>query len=734
MDGSGAPLSQTQGAAADASERACARWLDALQRIGRHYRLPSSPQGAMQAWHAHGDVPEQDRIEVLAQAFGLTARHVDPAAITVSDWHLPFVLQLDDGAIALVHSLAADGEAGAWLCADHALEGRFALDTLLARTRRLVLFRPARAVPDARVDAYIKPFRKNWLRRIILRDPASYGHVLIASLIANALGLAGILFSMQVYDRVVPAQSFNTLYVLFSGVLLAIGFDFLMRRARLGITDILGKQADLQMSDVVFGRALRVRNRARPTSTGAFIAQLRDVDQVREMLTSTTVTALADLPFFFLFAVIYWWLVGPLVLIPIGALIVLVLPGLLLQRRLRAHANEAMREASLRNAMLVEAVQGIEDIKSLQAEGRFQRQWNQLNAVTGEAQLRLRSITNGLNIWTQNVQTGVYAMTVFIGAPMVIAGDLTTGALVGASILGSRMLAPMGQLSQLAGRWQQARIAKAGLDQLMQMPVDHPEAETRIHRPRIEGRYRLKRAVFRYGDEAAPTVLTVKDMAIGKGERIAVLGRNGAGKSTLLLALSGLLDPSDGEILLDDLALHHIDPADVRRDVALVTQNARLFFGTLRDNITMGAPTADDAAIAKVLAMLGAQTFVRRLGKGLDHVVQEGGHGLSGGQKQLILLARQLIRDPSIVLLDEPTAAMDEATERHFIKEFDAWSAGRTVVIATHRMRVLELVDRLIVVENGQVALDDTKEKGLRKLVGMSKVVGPEAVAEGLRR
>jgi len=697
-------------------------WLEALGRIAQHYRIPISMQSAKIAAAADLSADEALKIRAIARHVGLGVRSVDPKKISLSPWHVPFVLKLNDGQLAVVNTLSRDREVSAFMIGEGGLEQPFKLDVLLAETEKIILARPSRTIPDARVDAYIKPYEENWLRRILFRDKASYGHVLIASLIANTLGLAGILFSMQVYDRVVPAQSFNTLYVLFSGVLLAILFDFLMRRARMGIIDVLGKQTDLQMSDVVFGHALRVRNRARPTSTGSFIAQLRDVEQVRELLTSTTVAAIADLPFFFLFLVIYWFLAGWLVVIPIGALAALLLPGLFLQRRLRTYANQAMREASLRNAMLVETVQGIEDIKGLQAEDRFQQQWNHFNAVTGEAQIRLRALTNSLSVWTQNVQMGVYALTVFAGAPLIIAGDMTTGALVGASILGSRMLAPMGQLSQILGRLQHARIAKNGLDQLMQMPVDHPDSETRIHCPKIRGSYQLKTASFRYGDESSPPVLLVKDLKIGQGERIAVLGRNGTGKSTLLLALSGLLDASDGEVLLDDLSLPQIDPADVRRDVGLLTQNSRLFFGTLRENITMGAPDAADAEIQRVLIMVGADGFVRKLPKGLEHQIQEGGGGLSGGQKQAILLARLLIRDPSVVLLDEPTSTMDEATERHFIEQFAKWSAGRTVVIATHRMRVLELVQRLIVMENGQIALDDSKERGLQTLLGMSKV------------
>ncbi|MBO1026966.1 type I secretion system permease/ATPase [Ochrobactrum sp. SD129] len=697
-------------------------WLEALERVAKHYRIPVSLQATKLAAVADINTDAKAKIRAMARHMGLGVRLVTPAAISLSTWHLPFILILRDSQLAVVHTLSSDGQASVWLTGEEGLEQPFRLEDLLAETEIVVLARPSKTIPDARVDAYIKPYEDNWLRGILFSDMGSYGHVLIASLIANTLGLAGILFSMQVYDRVVPAQSFNTLYVLFSGVLLALLFDFLMRRARMGIIDVLGKQTDLQISDVVFGHALRVRNRARPTSTGSFIAQLRDVEQVRELLTSTTVAALADLPFFFLFLVIYWFLAGHLIFIPLGALALLIIPGLFLQRRLRRHANQAMREASLRNAMLVETVQGIEDIKGLQAEDRFQQQWNHFNAVTGEAQLRLRALTNSLSVWTQNVQTGVYAVTVFVGAPMIIAGDMTTGALVGASILGSRMLAPMAQFSQILGRLQHARIAKKGLDQLMQMPVDHPDNETRIHCPKIGGSYLLKDALFRYGDQNSTPVLLVKELKVMEGECIAVLGRNGAGKSTLLLALSGLLDASEGEVLLDNLSLPQIDPADVRRDIGLLTQNSRLFFGTLRENITMGAPDASDAEIQRALAIVGADGFVRKLPKGLEHLVQEGGGGLSGGQKQAILLARLLIRDPSVVLLDEPTSTMDESTERHFIEQFAKWSVGRTVVIATHRMRVLELVQRLIVIENGQVALDDGKERGLQTLLGMSKV------------
>ncbi|MEE9907401.1 hypothetical protein LWV33_07355 [Brucella intermedia] len=275
-------------------------WLEALRLVAQYYRLPLSVQKAKLAVAAEGDKAAiETKLHAIARSMGLGVKLVETKNINFSSWHVPFILELTDGQVVVVHKISKDREAAVWLSGEQRLEQVHMLDELLAKTRRVLLARPARTVPDARVDAYIRPFRENWLRRIVFRDYGSYVHVVVASLIANTLGLAGIIFSMQVYDRVVPAQSFNTLYVLFSGVLLALFFDFMMRRARMGIIDMLGKRTDLEMSDVVFGHALRVRNRARPTSTGSFIAQLRDVEQVRELLTSTTVSAIADLPFFF---------------------------------------------------------------------------------------------------------------------------------------------------------------------------------------------------------------------------------------------------------------------------------------------------------------------------------------------------------------------------------------------------------------------------------------------------
>nr|WP_309501912.1 type I secretion system permease/ATPase [uncultured Roseovarius sp.] len=685
-------------------------WADAVLRIAAHYRIPTSPERLRLdlVWS-----DKEDRLHTLARSAGLSLRKVDVQADTISGLRLPMLAEFDNGEIGVIERETSDGF-GVVLSGDEGLETPFTRADLTRRLRHLFVLRPNSARPDKRIDDYIAPFRPDWLRSIALADLAPYRAVMIASLVTNVLALAGIIFSMQVYDRVIPGQSMSTLWVLFGGVMLASGFGLLMRFARGRITDEAGKAADLRISDRVFGHALRVRNTARPRATGTFISQIRELEHVREMMTSTTVSAIADVPFFLLFCALFYAIVGPLVWIPLAAVVLMIVPGVLAQKRLRRLAEANTRESALRSAMLVEAVQGMDDIKSLQAEARFQNLWNHYNETTSGSSMELRDLVNRLSSWAQTVQGAVFAVVVFFGAPLVMAGEMSTGALVAASILSSRMLAPLASVTQILNRWQQAKVAREALDRLMALPVDAPADEQRIQKPVVHGDYRLKGAVF--GHDPQTPILKIDDLKIAPGERIAILGRNGAGKSSLLLGLAGLIEPLAGEIRVDDVVMGLIDPSDLRRDIGLIGQGARLFHGTLRDNLTLGAPTATDAAILDMLGRMGLVDFVQRLPEGLDHIVQEGGLGLSGGQKQGLLMARLLLRTPNVLLLDEPTASFDEVSEAAIIEMLGQLGRDVSVIVATHRPAVLRIVDRLIVVSNGRIAMDGPKDQVLAQL------------------
>lgn len=319
------------------------------------------------------------------------------------------------------------------------------------------------------------------------------------------------------------------------------------------------------------------------------------------------------------------------------------------------------------------------------------------------------------------MQTATFALIVLFGAPMVINGDLSTGSLIAASILSGRMIAPMAGLTQVLTRWQQAKSAYHGINELMKLPVDNPEEQKKVHKKVILGNYDIQKASFFYGQDSVIPSLLVKNLTIKQGEKIAILGRNGAGKSTLLQVLSGLLEPRDGVVSVDGVSLSHIDPADVRRDIGLMGQGSSLFHGTIRENLMLGAPLATDEDLNKALNITGAAEFIRRLPTGLDHMLAEGGIGLSGGQRQSLLLARVLIRNPYILLLDEPTAALDDVTEKHLLNGLNTWVADKTMVVATHKMSIVNMVDRIIVVDHGQIVLDEQKDVALAKLSGQIK-------------
>lgn len=689
-------------------------WLQAILVIAKHYLLePSEERIRLQLdWAQHQTV--EDVLSLTTRQIGLNYRKCGLSLNEISPWHLPVLIEMQDGQVGVLDKIDANGNLSVQLSGDQGLAQVFTFETLKPHVANIYVLRPEKSVPDVRVDEYVKPYDPSWFWSIVLRDWKRYLDIMLASLMANILALATIVFSMNVYDRVIPAQSVPTLWVLAGGVLIAAVFEFCLRVARIFLSDIIGKRADLSISDVVFGHALRIKNKERSKSTGTFISQIRELEGVRELVTSTTISAIADLPFFFLFLVIFWLIGGNLFWVMVLVVPLMILPGLLIQKPLAKLAAEGMRESAIRNAMLVEAVQGIEDIKLLRAESRFQNQWNHMNEVSADISMRQRKLVGVMTAWTQKVQGLTFAIVVLVGCFAVMDGEMTTGALVACSILSSRMLAPIAQISGVLGRLQQVKVAKSSLDELMKKPVDQPPHSHLIHRPALFGHYELNQVEFKYSQNDAKPILAIQKLQIKAGEKIAILGRNGAGKSTLLQLLAGMQEPVKGQIKIDDIVLGLIDPLDVRRDIGLLNQNAHLFFGSIRENLKLGTPLANDQDIFEALRLSGALNFVQEKKEGLDYQILEGGIGLSGGQKQALLLARLLIRKPNVLLLDEPTAAIDDVSEKQFIEQLQNWLGHKTLIVATHRRAILELVDRVIVVNDGKIVMDGPKDQILK--------------------
>ncbi|MBL5826789.1 type I secretion system permease/ATPase [Serratia fonticola] len=690
-------------------------WIAAMARAANGYGLAVDIKSVRQQMRWYEQLPAPRRLERLGHLMGLSVSLQPREKVRWRNEILPALIEIDDGGLMVIESLDSEGKALYWLNDSGDVQREAELVELLLKGQgSIVLLGAAERGQDARIDDFVQPYRKHWFWQHFRGAKRQIGEISLASIISNVLALAGILFSMQVYDRVIPAQSYSTLWVLFFGVLIAAALEYAIRLSRTVISDLMGKKIDLKISGMLFARALAIKNEARPKSTGSFISQLREIDQVRELLTSTTVGAAADMPFVLLFLAIMALIGGPLVFIPMLAIPLIVIPGILLQWPMARLAKEGMRESALRNAVLVESIEGVEDIKALQAEPYFQRQWEQTHAVSANIGMQQRLWGARLSGWASTVQQLTYAGMLVFGSYLVLAGDITTGTMVACSLLSSRTIAPLMQLTMVFSRWQHAKTAMTGLDDLLKKPLDKPEEGKMAHCPVLSGHFQLRNLQYSYDVEKGDNSITVNNLEIKPGERVAILGKVGAGKSTLLKLLSGQASATRGKVIIDGVDISHIDPSDVRRQLGFLSQESRLFFGSLRQNLMLGHPHATESEMLQALRISGALSLVQQDAASLDRIIHEGGRGLSGGQRQMVLLSRMILRTPQIVLLDEPTASMDEQLEEYVIRQMHGWLSGRTLVLVTHRPALLKLVDRIVVLDNGRVVADGPRDQILQ--------------------
>ncbi len=698
-------------------------WINVMVRAAGRFGLPADAPAVRQQMRWFESLPLNARLERLSGLMGLQVRVVELEKMRWNAQNLPVIVQLESGELMLLESIDADGLVAYWLSEGGDLVREEALEALLTRVKpEVVMLGIAARGRDSRIDDFTHPWEEHWFWRHFRHAKRKLSEIALASVLGNVLALAGILFSMQVYDRVIPAQSIPTLWVLFIGVLFAALLEFMIRLARTHVSDIMGKHIDLNVSSLFFARAMAIKNDSRPKSTGSFISQLREIDQVRELLTSTTVGAAMDIPFVLLFLGIMALVGGPLVIIPLIAIPLIVIPGILVQWPMAKLAKEGMRESAIRNAVLVESIEGVEDIKALQAEPYFQRQWEHTHAVGANIGMKQRVWGARLSGWASTVQQITYAGMLVFGCYLVMEGNITTGTLVACSLLSSRTIAPLMQLTMVFSRWQHAKMAMNGLDDLLKKPLDKSTDQKMAHCPVLAGHYQVQKVQYSYDPEKGDQAAQIDGLEIKPGERVAILGKTGAGKSTLLKLLSGQAQASKGKVIIDGVDMAHIDPMDVRRQVGYLSQDSRLFFGTLRQNLMLGHPHATEAELIQALRISGAIGMVQQDAASLDRLINEGGRGLSGGQRQMVLLSRLIVRNPQIVLLDEPTASMDEQLEAWVIRQLQQWLTGRTLVLVTHRPALLNLVDRIVVMENGKVIADGPRDTLLQQAARNSNV------------
>ena len=555
--------------------------------------------------------------------------------------------------------------------------------------------------------------------RLILDELLSHRRIIretvLASLIATVLALAISFFSMQVYDRVIPSSAMQTLLVLTLGVLIAIFFEWLIKHVRSHLYEELIDQVDQRLARTVYLRFLSVRLDQMPQSVGALASQMRGYETIRGFMTSMTTNLMVDAPFALFFAGVIALIAGPLALIPTFFFLVSLAIGLFYRKRLENIAKQAMAASNLKTGLLVETIEGAETIKAGQGGWRMLTRWMRTTNDARDSELEMRNISEHSQHLAASFQQVSYVLMVAYGAYLVTRSDISQGALIACSILSGRVLSAVSIIPGQIVQWSHAKAALQSLDKLWSLEDDHHGQSQPIAIENIRGEYRLENITSHYQGSRA---LMVPQLTIRPGEKIGILGQVGSGKTTLLRVLSGMFKPQEGRVLLDGLDLAHIDKPLLAQHIGYVQQDGRLFSGTLRDNLILGQVDPGDEAILEAARKTGLmQAVITPHPHGLQRTIYEGGTGLSGGQRQLVNLTRTVLRNPSIWLLDEPTASMDRNTEALMTQTLqEAIKPTDTLVLVTHKTEMLDLVDRLIVVYNHQIALDGPKQDVLRQL------------------
>ena len=557
---------------------------------------------------------------------------------------------------------------------------------------------------------------------LLKKDLSNYKGVVfeavVASFLINFLALAVSLFSLQVYDRVIPTQAVSTLIILASGVALFIIFEAFMKFARSRIMDKVVVGLDQYLSREVFQRLLRVRIDQMPGSVGSMAAQLRGYEQVRSFFTASTLFGLVDLPMTIIFLVLIAYIGAPVVaLIPIIAATIAIIMGLSARKKIDAIAAEGASASYYKTGLLVETVEGVETIKAGAGSWKFLSRWLDVMNVTVKNDLDMKHANDNLSYFSQMLQQASYVGIVITGAMVVIQGDMTMGGLIACSILGGRVLAPVMAIPNLLVQYSHAKAARGMIESIFALEQDNHGVNYPLSPTKIRGHYQVDNLVFNYVGNDRPAVV-VKKLVIKPGERIAILGPIGSGKSTLLKLLSGLYAPTSGRLLLDGLDIQQISREALSEQVGYLQQDHRLFQGTLRENLLIGMPAPNDDVLHEALQKTGLINLVANHSKGLDLPISEGGRGLSGGQKQLVAFTRLLLTKPSVLLIDEPTASMDNRQEQRCIQVLrDELQQGQTLVVSTHKTALLDLVDRIIIMDNHQIVMDGPKEAVLKQLM-----------------
>lgn len=616
--------------------------------------------------------------------------------------HCPFIGFAKDGLAVVVESIADTGEA---LLRTSAGVVHMSRSELEARLQRHVLL-------ARRVHQSAKPKgRDDWFWGSFSQSKWLYAQVLAAATVTNFLGLSTSIFIMVVYDRVVPNEAIESLIALTIGVVIALAFDFAIKTLRSQFVDRAGKRADLRMSRLIFDKILNMRIDNRSQKAGAMASIVREFDTLREFFTSATLIALVDLPFIFFFIWVIYLIAGPLAWVPLIAVPVVIAAGLVIQPFLARIAKGAMQSNMSKQGVLVETLNGLETVQATGSGRLMRRRFEEASDAQSDLGLRNRLLSQFAINSAASVQQMAQIATIFYGVFLIQDGIITMGAMIAAVILGGRTLSPLSQLASAMSRANGAQQAYRSLSSVMREDQDETDGlRPRLSRPHLSGCVELKNVSYTFPGAKAPIIRNLS-LKIPSGQKVALVGRMGSGKSTLGRLMAGLIEPTEGAVMIDGVDIRQIDRSDLRRNVGVMLQETWLFSGTIKENLQMGFTEYGDAHLLDIARRAGVDDFVANHPQGYDMMLKERGEGLSGGQRQSINLARAMLHDPSLLILDEPTSSMDAASEKFVLARLIEWAGHRTIVAITHRNSILEMVERVLVIEQGSVLADTTPEQ-----------------------
>jgi len=690
--------------------------LNSLLYVSRYYGLANSPEALI-----NGLPLTEGRLTPFlfprsAERAGLIAKENRAALEAIPQLVFPVILLLKGGEACVLNSInQATQEAEIVTAESGMVPVAYSISDLQQRYIGRYFMVKKQFRFDERSPEILKSNEGHWFWSTIYQSKHIYRDVLIASILINLFAIAAPMFSRIVYDKVIPNLAFETLWVLSSGILVIFLFDFIFKMLRNYFIDVAGKKSDILISSKLFSKVMGIRMEARPPSVGAFARHLQEFESIREFFTSATISALIDLPFALLFLLLIGLMAGHLVWVPILGVLMLVVYSLLMQARLRRAIEEGSKLASQKYANLIESLTGLETVKLFGAQGQFQYRWEEAVAHMANWNIKSRRITDSIQNTAGFIQQAANIGMIIVGVYLISNGDLTMGGLIAATMLSGRATGPLVQLSLLSTRYNQAKSSITIIEQIMAMPDEQEQGKRYIHRPIIQGKIELDRVTFHYPNSP---IASVRDLSltINPGEKVAIIGRIGSGKTTLERLIMGLYKPTEGHVRIDDTNIAQLHHIDIRRNIGCVPQDSVLFYGSIRDNITLGRPLADDREVMDAANRAGVTVFTQQDPAGLERQVGEGGMLLSGGQRQTVSIARALLGRPPVLLMDEPTSAMDNRSEMHIKQQLSQLKPSETLILITHKTSMLDVVDRVIVMEKGGIIADGPKHEVLNEL------------------